>query len=243
MDIQEVLAAAKKAKSSGASRFCMGAAWRAPTDRQINHVCDMIKGIKALSLEACVTLGLLKEGQAEKLKEAGLDYYNHNLDTSAEYYKKIITTRSFQDRLDTLQKVSDAGIGVCCGGIIGMGESTEDRLSFLCSLANLNPVPGSVTINQLIKVPGTPLQDAPLVDPFDFVRVIAMSRIMIPESWVRLSAGRQQMSDELQALCFLAGANSLFYGDKLLTEDNAKPIDDDALLHRLGLMKKQQAFD
>ena len=235
MALDDVLIAAKKAKESGASRFCMGAAWRGPKDRDLEQVCAMVSEVKKLGLETCVTLGLLKEGQALRLKEAGLDFYNHNIDTSEDFYHKIITTRTFQDRMDTVNKVRTAGLKVCCGGIVGMGEGNEDRIKMLVTLANLDEPPESVPINKLIKIPGTPLEDQKDVDPFDFVRTIALARILMPQSYVRLSAGREQMSDEMQALCFLAGANSIFYGEKLLTADNPIPENDRLLFERLGI--------
>lgn len=235
--IDDVLEAAKIAKSLGSSRFCMGAAWRGPHDKDLEVVCEMIEGVKKLGLETCVTLGLLKNGQAEKLKASGLDFYNHNIDTSAEFYEKIITTRTFQDRVSTLKKVHDAGIKVCCGGILGMGETNDDRVEMLLFLANMENQPESVPINKLIKIPGTPLENSQEVDTFDFVRTIALARIMMPKSYVRLSAGRDKMSDEMQALCFTAGANSIFYGEKLLTSDNCSQEEDDNLFRRLGLQK------
>jgi len=237
MALEEVLAAATKAKEAGASRFCMGAAWRGPKDKDLDQVCEMVTEVKKLGLETCVTLGLLKEGQALRLKEAGLDFYNHNIDTSEDFYSKIITTRTFQDRIDTLDKVRHAGLKVCCGGIIGMGEDNDDRIKMLVTLANLDGPPESVPINKLIRIPGTPLEGQKEVDPFDFVRTIALARILMPQSYIRLSAGREQMSDEMQALCFLAGANSIFYGEKLLTADNSIPEDDQRLFKRLGLEK------
>ncbi len=239
MALDQVIAAAKKAKEAGASRFCMGAAWRGPRDADLDSVCAMVSEVKKLGLETCVTLGLLKENQAERLKDAGLDFYNHNIDTSEEYYSKVITTRTFQDRLDTIELVRQSGLKVCCGGIIGMGETNEDRLKMLVTLANLNPAPESVPINKLIRIPGTPLAGNNEVDPIDFIRTIALSRIMMPSSYVRLSAGREQMSDEMQALCFMAGANSIFYGEKLLTADNPIPEQDEALFRRLGMQKLQ----
>ena len=235
MSTEEVVAAAKRAKEAGSQRFCMGAAWRGPRDDELDQVCEMVKKVKDLGMETCVTLGLLKPHQAEKLKAAGLDYYNHNIDTSDDYYKHIITTRNFQDRIQTLEHVRDAGIKVCCGGIVGMGESNHDRIKMLVILANLPTPPESVPINQLIAIPGTPLANAEPVDSFDFVRTIALARILMPASRVRLSAGREQMSNELQALCFLAGANSIFYGEKLLTAANPKPEADDLLFTKLGL--------
>ncbi len=239
MKLDQVISAAKKAKEAGASRFCMGAAWRGPRDADLDSVCTMVSEVKKLGLETCVTLGLLKDDQAERLKDAGLDFYNHNIDTSEEFYEKVITTRTFQDRLDTLDLVRQSGLKVCCGGIIGMGETNEDRIKMLVTLANLNPAPESVPINKLIRIPGTPLADNSEVDPIDFIRTIALSRIMMPKSYVRLSAGREQMSDEMQALCFMAGANSIFYGEKLLTADNPIPEQDEALFRRLGMQKLQ----
>jgi biotin synthase len=238
MDITEVVAAAKRAKAAGSTRFCMGAAWRGPRDQDLQNVCEMIKEVKKLNLETCVTLGLLQQHQAEMLKDAGLDFYNHNIDTSREHYDKIITTRTFDDRLQTLEHVRNSGIKVCCGGILGMGETNEDRINMLVTLANLAEPPESVPINQLIKIPGTPLEHADDIDHFDFIRTIALARIMIPRAYIRLSAGREQMSEELQSLCFLAGANSIFYGEKLLTAQNPIPAQDNLLLQRLGLEKQ-----
>ena len=235
MALDDVLKAAQKAKESGASRFCMGAAWRGPRDEDLEQVCAMVSEVKKLGLETCVTLGLLKDDQALKLKEAGLDFYNHNIDTSEDFYDKIITTRTFQDRIDTLGSVRKAGLKVCSGGIIGMGEGNEDRIKMLVTLANLEKSPESVPINKLIRIPGTPLEGQEEVDPFDFVKTIALARILMPKSYIRLSAGREQMSDEMQALCFLAGANSIFYGEKLLTADNPIPENDRLLFKRLGL--------
>jgi len=235
MDLEAVLAEARAAKAGGASRFCMGAAWRSPKDRDLDKVCAMVEGVKALGMETCVTLGMLDRGQAAKLKDAGLDYYNHNLDTSPEYYEQIITTRTYQDRLDTLDHVRDAGIHVCCGGIVGMGESVEDRVGMIVSLASLPVHPESVPINMLMQVEGTPLGGSGTIDPLDFVRTIAVARITMPASMVRLSAGREHMSEETQALCFLAGANSIFYGPKLLTTANPGRDRDMRLLDKLGL--------
>lgn len=235
MVLQEVLEAARRAKSEGASRFCMGAAFRSPTDGEIEWVGQMIEEVKGLGMETCVTLGMLTETQAERLKSLGLDYYNHNLDTSEAYYSEIITTRSYQDRLDTLENVRRAGLKVCCGGILGMGEADEDRASLLLQLANLGEHPESVPINLLVQVEGTPLSSVPHLDPFIFVRTIAVARLMMPRSRVRLSAGRNEMTDELQALCFLAGANSIFYGEKLLTTDNPVTDRDRRLMTKLGL--------
>jgi biotin synthase len=236
MSRDAVLAQAQAAKAAGASRFCMGAAWRSPKDRDLDAVCAMVEGVKALGLETCATLGMLSPAQAERLKTAGLDYYNHNLDTSPEYYGAIITTRTYQERLDTLACVRDAGIRVCCGGIVGMGESQEDRIGMIATLASLPVHPESVPINMLVRVAGTPLADGEVLDPIDFVRTIAAARIAMPKSVVRLSAGREDMSEETQALCFLAGANSIFYGPKLLTTPNPAPDRDMHLLDRLGLV-------
>ncbi|MFN6961897.1 MAG: biotin synthase BioB [Rhodocyclaceae bacterium] len=235
LDLAEVEVAAKAAKEKGATRFCMGAAWRGPKDGDLDRVIEMVRVVKELGMEACLTLGLLAPGQAEKLAAAGLDYYNHNLDTGAEFYDQIITPHSQQARMETLLAVRRAGIKICCGGIIGMGESRKVRASLIAQLANLEPPPESVPINHLVAIPGTPLENAPPLDPFEFVRTIAAARITMPTSWVRLSAGRQSMSDELQALCFLAGANSIFYGEKLLTSGNPDVAHDEALFARLGL--------
>lgn len=238
MQIREVVEAAKRAKAAGSTRFCMGAAWRGPRDADLDVVCEMVKEVKSLGMETCVTLGLLQDGQAAKLRDAGLDYYNHNIDTSPEFYNQVITTRCFEDRLQTLQSVRDAGVKVCCGGILGMGETNDDRLKMLVLLANMPEPPESVPINQLIRIPGTPLANVPDVDPFDFVRTIAVARVLMPTSYIRLSAGREQMADTLQALCFMAGANSMFYGEKLLTAANPEPAADNALFTRLGLHKQ-----
>jgi biotin synthase len=235
MEIDEVAVAAKAAKEQGASRFCMGAAWRGPKDGDLDHVLEMVRTVKVLGMEACLTLGLLGEGQAERLAAAGLDYYNHNLDTGAEFYDQVVTTHRQSARIDTLMKVRAAGMKICCGGIVGMGESRNVRASLIAQLANMSPPPESVPINHLVAIPGTPMENAPPLDPFEFVRTVACARITMPMSWVRLSAGRQQMSDELQALCFLAGANSIFYGERLLTTDNAEAGRDEALFERLGL--------
>ena len=235
LPIEDVLEAARQAKSQGAGRFCMGAAWRSPNDRDIERVCSMVEGVKALGMETCVTLGMLTDSQTHRLKESGLDYYNHNLDTSEAYYSEIITTRTYQDRLDTLERVREAGLNVCCGGIVGMGEDDDDRAGLLVQLANLPKHPESVPINRLVQVEGTPLADAARLDPFEFVRTIAAARIMMPRSRVRLSAGRTDMTDEMQALCFLAGANSIFYGERLLTTDNPVADEDKRLFQRLGL--------
>jgi biotin synthase len=235
MDPAAVVARARAAREAGATRFCMGAAWRSPKDRDLERVAEMVAGVAALGLETCATLGMLTAGQARRLKDAGLDYYNHNLDTSEAFYGEVITTRSYQDRLDTLAAVRDAGIRVCCGGILGMGETAADRVAFLHTLATLDPHPESVPINNLVQVPGTPLAGLPALDPIEFVRIVALARILMPRSHVRLSAGRDSMSDELQALCFLAGANSIFYGEKLLTTGNPDTASDHALFGRLGI--------
>ena len=235
MDVDEVLKAAETAKSNGATRFCMGAAWRNPKDRHLEPIKDMIRGVKAMGLETCVTLGMLEAHQAQGLRDAGLDYYNHNLDTSPEFYGQIISTRTYQDRLDTLEHVRDAGINVCCGGIVGMGESRRERAGLISQLANMEPYPESVPINNLVQVAGTPLTGVEALDPFEFVRTIAVARLLLPASMVRLSAGRQQMDDAVQALCFFAGANSIFYGEKLLTTGNPDTAADQRLFARLGL--------
>jgi biotin synthase len=237
LPLDEVIEKAQIAKDNGASRFCMGAAWRNPTDKNLDKVIDMIIAVKGLGLETCVTLGMLTNEQTQRLKDAGLDYYNHNLDTSPEYYGDIITTRTYQDRLDTLQHVRDANINVCSGGILGMGEKLEDRVSLLQQLANLPQHPESVPINMLVQVEGTPLHGVEKLEALDFVRTVAVARILMPESYVRLSAGRTEMSDETQALCFFAGANSIFYGDKLLTTDNPDQNHDQQLFNKLGLTK------
>ncbi len=235
MPIDEVIKAAHEAKGQGATRFCMGAAWRSPKDKDVERVIEMVQGVKALGMETCVTLGMLSDKQTKALKEGGLDYYNHNLDTSEDYYSEVITTRTYQDRLDTLERVRDAGINVCCGGIVGMGESDIDRANLLIELANLPTHPESVPINMLVQVEGTPLMGIDSLDPIIFIRTIAVARILMPQSRVRLSAGRKEMSDEMQTLCFFAGANSIFYGDKLLTTDNPMSNHDLALFQRLGL--------
>ncbi|WP_144391963.1 biotin synthase BioB [Pleionea sediminis] len=240
MAIEEVLKNAQKAKNTGATRFCMGAAWRSPREKDFPVVLEMIRGVKALGLETCVTLGMLNEAQAQELKDAGLDYYNHNLDTSAEYYEQIITTRTYKDRLDTLQNVRDAGINVCAGGIVGMGEDKSDRLGLLRELANLPEHPQSVPINMLVAVAGTPLENVEKLDTFEFIRTIATARIMMPKSYVRLSAGREDMSEETQALCFNAGANSIFYGDTLLTTANPEQNKDELLFKKLGIVPEQR---
>ncbi|MEN3754869.1 biotin synthase BioB [Mangrovibacter yixingensis] len=235
MEVEQVLASAEKAKAAGSGRFCMGAAWKNPQDRDMPYLEQMVKGVKALGLEACMTLGTLSGSQAQRLADAGLDYYNHNLDTSPEFYGNIITTRTYQERLDTLGKVRDAGIKVCSGGIVGLGESVNDRASLLLQLANLPTPPESVPVNMLVKVKGTPLADNDDVDPFDFIRTIAVARIMMPSSWVRLSAGREQMNEQTQAMCFMAGANSVFYGCKLLTTPNPEEDKDLQLFRKLGI--------
>jgi len=235
LSLDEVVVAATAARDQGASRFCMGAAWRGPKQQDLEQVSAMVRAVKDLGLETCVTLGMLQQGQAEQLRAAGLDYYNHNLDTAPEFYGQVISSHSQFDRLDTLTKVRNAGINVCCGGIVGMGENRRVRAALVAELANMNPPPESVPINHLVPIPGTPLENAAALDPFEFVRTIACARIAMPRSMVRLSAGREQMSDELQALCFLAGANSIFYGDKLLTADNPEAGHDEELFARLGL--------
>lgn len=233
--VEEVIAAAKKAKQDGASRFCMGAGWRSPHRKDMPYVLDMVKQVKALGLETCMTLGMLDSDKAEQLAQAGLDYYNHNLDSSPEYYKQIITTRSYSERLDTLAEVRQAGIKVCSGGIVGMGEDRQDRVGLLQQLANLPVPPESVPINHLVKVEGTPLANVDDLDPFEFVRTVAVARILMPRSVVRLSAGREQMNAEMQSLCFFAGANSIFYGERLLTTENPQTQEDQRLLKRLGI--------
>ena len=235
MDVNEVVEAAQRAKAAGASRFCMGAAWRNPKGKNFERVLEMVSRVRDEGLETCATLGMLDEEQTRQLKDAGLDYYNHNLDTSPEFYGEIITTRTWEDRLDTLTHVREAGINVCCGGIIGMGESRADRISMLAELANLPEHPGSVPINRLVRVEGTPLDQQQEIGSIEFVRTIAVARILMPLSYVRLSAGRTEMNDEMQALCFLAGANSIFYGEKLLTTGNPDTASDDALFEKLGL--------
>ncbi|MFV0663292.1 biotin synthase BioB [Denitromonas sp.] len=235
LPLEEVLENARAAKAKGSSRFCMGAAWRGPKDKDLEPVVEMIREVKALGLETCVTLGMLKEGQAEKLRDAGLDYYNHNIDTAPEFYGQVITTHTFQDRLDTLDRVRNVGINVCSGGIVGMGEDRRNRAAMIAQLANMNPPPESVPINNLVAIEGTPMAKSEQVDPIEFVRTIAAARITMPTSFVRLSAGRQQMSDEMQALCFAAGANSMFYGDRLLTTDNPETDRDEQLFAKLGL--------
>ncbi len=241
IEIAKVVSEAKKAKENGATRFCMGAAWRNLNDRDLPVVADMISEVKNLGMETCVTLGMVEKEQLKRLKDAGLDYYNHNIDTSEEHYKNIITTRHFSDRLQTLENIREAGLKTCCGGIVGMGEKVEDRAKMLITLANLPEHPESVPINMLVKVKGTPLEKEGEVSPIDFVRTIAVARIMLPKSYVRLSAGREEMSDETQALCFLAGANSIFYGEKLLTTPNATQNRDTSMFANLGLkFEKEQ---
>lgn len=235
MEVEAVLEAARAARAHGATRFCMGAAWRSPKQRHLEPVLKMIEGVKALGMETCVTLGMLETEQAQALKSAGLDYYNHNLDTSPEFYGQIISTRTYQDRLDTLERVRDAGINVCCGGIVGLGESRRERAGLIAQLANLDPYPESVPINNLVRVEGTPLAETEAIDPFEFVRTIAVAKIAMPRAAVRLSAGREQMEEGVQALCFMAGASSIFYGDQLLTTANPQVEADRALMQRLGM--------
>ncbi|NNE36970.1 MAG: biotin synthase BioB [Gammaproteobacteria bacterium] len=239
MDVDEVVAAAKAAKQNGSQRFCMGAAWRSPRDKDISKLQSIISSVKAEGLETCATLGMLTDEQAEALKASGLDYYNHNIDTSPEYYEEIIQTRTFEDRIETLRSVRHAGIKVCCGGIVGMGESKEDRINFLLALSNMSPPPESVPINRLVRAEGTPLKDQDSLDWIDLVRTIATARILMPDSYLRLSAGRNDMSEELQALSFFAGANSIFYGEKLLTTENPQAQEDERLLARLGITPKK----
>ena len=235
MEIRAVVDTAKEAKANGASRFCMGAAWRSPKDRDLNKVTKMVEEVKALGMETCVTLGMLEDGQAQQLKDAGLDYYNHNIDTSEDYYKEVITTRTYQDRLDTIDTVRNAGINVCSGGIVGMGEASDDRAKMLQTLANMEHPPESVPINKLVQVKGTPLDGAEAIDSLEFIKTIAVARILMPTSQVRLSAGRSDMTDEMQAMCFFAGANSIFYGDQLLTTENPEESADHQLFKRLGI--------
>jgi biotin synthase len=235
MELEDVITSAKRAKELGATRFCMGAAWRKLHDRDVDKVCQMVKEVKNLGLESCVTLGMITKDQGQKLKSSGLDYYNHNIDSSEEYYEDIISTRSYSDRIKTLENISESGLKTCCGGIIGMGESITDRAKMLITLANLENHPESVPINKLVKVKGTPLENVTEIDNFDFIKVIAAARIMMPKSFVRLSAGREEMSEEMQALCFLAGANSIFYGEKLLTTPNPANEADNDLFKRLGI--------
>ena len=247
LDVAAVVDAARAAKESGASRFCMGAAWRGPKDRDLEPVLAMVSAVKALGLETCATLGMLKDGQAQRLRDAGLDYYNHNLDTAPEFYGEIVSTRDYQDRLDTLERVRDAGMHVCCGGIVGMGESRRARAGLIAQLASLDPYPESVPINHLVQVEGTPLHDKfhgdAALDPLEFVRTIAVARITMPKAMVRLSAGRREMGEPVQALCFVAGANSIFYGDKLLTTGNPEVGADRALFAKLGLTPQNAAAD
>jgi len=243
LPLGEVVESARRAKDAGATRFCMGAAWRGPKDKELEPVLEMVRAVKALGLETCATLGMLREGQALKLKNAGLDYYNHNLDTAPEFYGDIITTRVYGERLDTLEQVRNAGIHVCCGGIVGMGETRQQRAGLIAQLASLDPHPESVPINNLVQVEGTPLYGTEQLDPLEFVRTIAVARITMPSSYVRLSAGRQQMSDAVQVLCFLAGANSIFYGDKLLTTGNPDVERDRALMDKLGISAQSSAAD
>lgn len=240
LSLDEVRSAAKNAKAQGATRFCMGAAWRNPSDKDLDSVIEMIKVVQSEQLETCVTLGMLTERQSKRLADVGLDYYNHNLDTSPEFYGEVITTRDYQDRLDTLQNVRDSGINVCCGGILGMGESRTERVGLIVELANMNPQPGSVPINLLVQVEGTPLFGTPELDPIEFVRMIATTRIMLPKTYIRLSAGRESMDDAMQALCFHAGANSVFFGEKLLTTPNPDTNKDVSLFERLGLSLEAQ---
>jgi biotin synthase len=243
LPLDEVLEAARAAKEHGATRFCMGAAWRSPKDRDLDQIEAMVRGVKDLGMEACVTLGMLEQHQAERLKGAGLDYYNHNLDTAPEFYENIISTRDYQDRLDTLGNVRGAGIKVCSGGIVGMGETRLQRAGLIAQLANMEPYPESVPINHLVQVPGTPLYGTEPLDPLEFVRTIAVARITMPKARVRLSAGRRQLGDAVQAMCFMAGANSIFYGDKLLTTGNPEVEEDMALLKRLGLKTRSTQVD
>ncbi|EMH4161958.1 biotin synthase BioB [Pluralibacter gergoviae] len=243
MEVEEVLASARKAKQAGSTRFCMGAAWKNPHERDMPYLEKMVEGVKAMGLEACMTLGTLSDAQAKRLGEAGLDYYNHNLDTSPEFYGNIITTRTYQERLDTLDKVREAGIKVCSGGIVGLGETVKDRAGLLLQLANLPTPPESVPINMLVKVKGTPMENNEDVDPFDFIRTIAVARVMMPTSHVRLSAGREKMNEQTQAMCFMAGANSIFYGCKLLTTPNPEEDKDLQLFRKLGLNPQQTEVD
>ncbi len=243
MEVEKVLHEAKKAKANGASRFCMGAAWKHPSKKDFPHVLSMVKGVRELGLETCMTLGSLSVEQTDELAKAGLDYYNHNIDTSREYYEKIISTRSFDDRLDTLSHVRNAGIKVCSGGIVGMGEEAKDRIAFLRELANLPQHPDSVPINNLVKIAGTPLESADDIEPFDFIRIIAVARILMPKAHVRLSAGREGMNEQMQALCFFAGANSIFYGEKLLTTSNPLENEDMALFAKLGIRPEEKNLE
>ncbi|MEM8594104.1 MAG: biotin synthase BioB [Pseudomonadota bacterium] len=246
MEVERVITEAKRAKSAGSTRFCMGAAWRSPKDRDMQSVVAMVEGVKALGMETCMTLGMLNEQHAAQLADAGLDYYNHNLDTSPEYYEKVITTRSYQQRLDTLENVRNAGIKVCCGGIMGMGEEEQDRIAFLQQLANLPQHPESVPINMLVKIEGTPLDESleqNALDPFDFIRCIAVARLLMPQSHVRLSAGREDMNEQMQSMAFFAGANSIFYGEKLLTTSNPATQNDMRLFARLGIQPQELLLD
>ena len=243
LDLDTVLDAAKQAKDNGATRFCMGAAWRSPKERDMEKVENMVREVKAMGLETCATLGMLEAEQAQRLKDAGLDYYNHNLDTSPDFYGDVISTRQYQDRLDTLGHVRNAGLKVCCGGIVGMGETREQRAGLIAQLANLNPYPESVPVNHLVQVEGTPLHGLDRLDPLEFVRTIAVARITMPKARVRLSAGRRELGEAVQAMCFMAGANSIFYGDKLLTTDNPEANDDRALLAKLGLPTRGAVLD
>ena len=243
LDLDTVLDAAREAKSKGATRFCMGAAWRSPKERDMEKVEAMVRGVKALGMETCATLGMLEEGQAEQLKQAGLDYYNHNIDTSPDFYGDVISTREYRDRLDTLGRVRTAGLKICCGGIVGMGETREQRAGLIAQLANMNPYPESVPINHLVQVEGTPLHGLPPLDPIEFVRTIAVARITMPKARVRLSAGRRELGEAVQAMCFMAGANSIFYGDKLLTTDNPEADDDRKLLEKLGLKTRSALLE
>jgi biotin synthase len=243
LDLDVVLEAAAEAKAKGATRFCMGAAWRSPKERDMEKVEAMVRGVKALGMETCATLGMLEEGQAEQLKQAGLDYYNHNIDTSPDFYGDVISTREYNDRLDTLGRVRNAGLKICCGGIVGMGETRPQRAGLIAQLANMNPYPESVPINHLVQVEGTPMHGLPPLDPIEFVRTIAVARITMPKARVRLSAGRRELGEAVQAMCFMAGANSIFYGDKLLTTDNPEANDDRALLEKLGLKTRSAMLE
>ena len=243
LELDTVLDAAREAKAKGATRFCMGAAWRSPKERDMEKVEAMVRGVKALGMETCATLGMLEEGQAEQLKQAGLDYYNHNIDTSPDFYGDVISTREYNDRLDTLGRVRTAGLKICCGGIVGMGETRAQRAGLIAQLANMNPYPESVPINHLVQVEGTPLHGLPPLDPIEFVRTIAVARITMPKARVRLSAGRRQLGEAVQAMCFMAGANSIFYGDKLLTTDNPEADDDRKLLEKLGLKTRAATLE
>jgi biotin synthase len=243
LDLDTVLDAAREAKAKGATRFCMGAAWRSPKERDMEKVEAMVRGVKALGMETCATLGMLEEGQAEQLKQAGLDYYNHNIDTAPDFYGDVISTREYRDRLDTLGRVRTAGLKICCGGIVGMGETREQRAGLIAQLANMNPYPESVPINHLVQVEGTPLHGLPPLDPIEFVRTIAVARITMPKARVRLSAGRRELGEAVQAMCFMAGANSIFYGDKLLTTDNPEADDDRRLLEKLGLKTRSAMLE